>query len=129
MRRSVTLERPPDQLSDETADAVRRTSLASERTELAWWRTGLTALAVALGVGRVIPGLDKSATHWPYEIVGVLFAMYGVAVIAYGSRRRTELERAFAEGRLDHPPRFAHSVLVAAAIALGLLTALLIVVD
>lgn len=31
-------------------DASRRTYLAGERTQLAWWRTGLTALAVALGL-------------------------------------------------------------------------------
>ena len=47
--------------SAEDVDATRRTYLASERTELAWWRTGLTALAVALGVGRVVPGLDENA--------------------------------------------------------------------
>jgi uncharacterized membrane protein YidH (DUF202 family) len=51
---------PPD-----AVDATRRTHLASERTELAWWRTGLAALAVAVGVGRVVPGLDRGATHWP----------------------------------------------------------------
>jgi putative membrane protein len=46
-------------------DASRRTYLAGERTQLAWWRTGLTALAVALGVGRVVPELSKSAARWP----------------------------------------------------------------
>ena len=50
----------------EVADATRRTLLASERSELAWWRTGLTALAVALGVGRVVPELNRSAVRWPY---------------------------------------------------------------
>ena len=39
---------------NETIDASRRTRLASERTELAWWRTGLTALAFALGIAVVI---------------------------------------------------------------------------
>ena len=33
----------------ETADALRRTRLANERTYLAWWRSALTALAVAVG--------------------------------------------------------------------------------
>jgi uncharacterized membrane protein YidH (DUF202 family) len=28
-------------------DAIRRTRLANERTYLAWWRSGLTALAVS----------------------------------------------------------------------------------
>ncbi|MGZ5314068.1 MAG: DUF202 domain-containing protein, partial [Solirubrobacterales bacterium] len=48
---------------DEARDATRRTRLANERTQLAWWRTGLTALAVAVGIGRVIPELDPSATR------------------------------------------------------------------
>ena len=54
-------------------DATRRTDLASERTELAWWRTGPAALALAVGVGRVVPGLDPGATHWPYALVGIGF--------------------------------------------------------
>lgn len=32
----------------------RRTLLANERTYLAWWRTGLTTLTVALAVARVV---------------------------------------------------------------------------
>src|ERR1043166_8707504 len=58
--------RPPDAAEsavverggiDEARDATRRTRLASERTYLAWWRTGLTAFAVAFGAGRVVPEL------------------------------------------------------------------------
>jgi putative membrane protein len=110
----------------DVADATRRTHLASERTELAWWRTGLTALAVALGVGRVVPGLDHGSTRWPYELLGVLFALYGVAVIAYGSSRRGVVERALAEGSYPSPPRFARGALAGAGVALGLLTVVLI---
>jgi putative membrane protein len=112
--------------SPDTVDATRRTHLASERTELAWWRTGLTALAVALAVGKVIPGLDQESTRWPYELVGVGFAAYGVAVFAYGSHRRNAVERALTEGRFPDQPRFAHGALTAAGVGLGLLTALLI---
>ena len=68
-------------------DATRRTRLAAERTELAWWRTGLTALAVALGVGRVIPALDSSLVRWPYAALGTAFAVYGIALICFGSVR------------------------------------------
>ena len=60
-----------------TGDA-RRTSLANERTQLAWWRTGLTALAVAIAVGRVLPDLNTDAEQWPYTAVGAAFAIYGV---------------------------------------------------
>lgn len=108
-------------------DATRRTHLASERTELAWWRTGLTALAVALAVGRLVPGLDRGSTQWPYELVGICFAVYGVAVIAYGSARRGAVERALAAGQFPEASRVAHGALAAAGVGLGLLTMLLIV--
>lgn len=111
---------------NETVDASRRTHLASERTELAWWRTGLTALAVALAVGRVIPGLDPGVERWPYEAVGVCFAIYGVAVLAYGSHRRRTVEKALAKGRFPNPQPYAHGALVAGGVILGLLTVILI---
>ncbi len=110
-------------------DATRRTLLASERTELAWWRTGLTALAVALAVGRIVPGLDSSSQRWPYVLAGICFALYGVAVIAYGSIRRGAVEQALAEGRFPRSPRLAHAALAAGGVVLGLLTIVLILLD
>jgi putative membrane protein len=114
---------------EEAIDATRRTMLASERTELAWWRTGLTALAVALAVGRVVPGLDQTSQRWPYVAIGICFAVYGVAVLAYGSIRRRAVESALAEGRFPGSPRLAHGALVAGGIVLGLLTVVLILLD
>src|SRR5918912_1255659 len=83
---------------DEAQDATRRTRLANERTYLAWWRTGLTSLAVSLAAGRVVPTLAHK-TAWPYEIVGAGFALLGVACIVNGYQREREIERALAEGR------------------------------
>lgn len=111
------------------ADASRRTRLANERTELAWWRTGLTALAVALGVGRVVPELNNSTVRWPYVLVGVGFALWGVLAIAQGSRRSASVERALAAGRFPGPPGWAHAALSVGGIVLGLLTAILILLD
>jgi putative membrane protein len=120
-------EKVPERMTQSQAvDATRRTVLATERTELAWWRTGLTALAVALAVGRVVPGLDHSTSRWPFDVVGVCFAVYGIAAIAYGSMRRTAVERALAEGAFPPPSRYAHGALAAGGVALGLLTVLLI---
>jgi putative membrane protein len=107
-------------------DATRRTYLAGERTQLAWWRTGLTALAVALGVGRVVPELAGHSVRWPYVIAGVGFALWGICAIAYGSVEREAMDRALREGRFNEVPVWPLRTLTVAGIALGLLTALLI---
>ncbi len=69
----------------------RQTILANERTQLAWWRTGLTSIAVALAVGRVLPDLSGTGSRWAYTLVGMGFAIYGIAMIAYGTRRARTL--------------------------------------
>ena len=71
--------RPAGAPSTRSRDATRRTRLANERTYLAWWRTGLTALAVSLAAGRIVPTLAHK-TAWPYELAGAGFAVLGVAL-------------------------------------------------
>src|SRR5882672_1927040 len=82
---------------DEARDATRRTRLATERTYLAWWRTGLTAFAVSFGAGQLVPELSKGAKR-PFETIGVAFAVVGVAFVVQGYRRQRQLERALAGG-------------------------------
>jgi putative membrane protein len=103
-------------------DAERRTRLAGERTQLAWWRTGLTAIAVGVGIGRIVPELDTTATEWPYVALGLGFALYGAAMIGYGVMRGRSVEEAVRRGGFS---RLAPSIaigLAAAGIALGVLT-------
>jgi putative membrane protein len=119
----------PDPNPANLVDATRRTYLAGERTQLAWWRTGLTALAVALGVGRVVPELAGTSSRWPYVVAGVGFALWGVVALAYGTGNRQAMERALSEGRFNEGPRWALRALTLAGIVLGLLTALLILLD
>ncbi len=94
----------PAQPPEPRDSAPRRTYLAAERTQLAWWRTGFAAIAVALAVGRVVPELAEASTSWPYVAIGVAFAVYGVLAILYGSQRMRAYERG-----LDIPPQFAAS--------------------
>jgi putative membrane protein len=109
-------------------DATRRTRLAGERTQLAWWRTGLTAIAVALAVGRVIPDLG-GGVRWPYTLVGAGFALYGVALIVYGTVRVREVEAALSRGEYSSPSdRFLGAITVAGAV-LGVATLVLILID
>ena len=107
----------------------RRTRLAGERTQLAWWRTGLAALAVALGVGRVVPELDPSALRWPYSVAGVGFALWGIAALAYGTVQRAEVEKAIDQDEVREPHAWPLFALTLLGIALGLLTATLILLD
>jgi putative membrane protein len=82
---------------DEARDATRRTRLANERTYLAWWRTGLTTFAVSLAAGKLVPELS-SGTSWPFEAIGVAFAVVGVLFIGYAYVRQKQVEDALARG-------------------------------
>ena len=83
---------------DQALDATRRTRLANERTYLAWWRTGLTALAVSLAAGKVVPQLANETRTWPYQVIGAGFALIGIACIGYGLRRERQVEAALMRG-------------------------------
>ena len=78
-------------------DASRRTRLASERTYLAWWRTGLTALAVSLAAGKLVPELSSGAA-WPFEAIGVAFALVGLLFVTYAYVRQRRIEEALKRG-------------------------------
>ena len=85
----------------EVRDATRRTRLATERTYLAWWRTGLTALAVSVAAGKLLPELASGAA-WPYQTLGAAFALVGLLFIAYAHVRQQRVEKALARG--DYAP-------------------------
>jgi putative membrane protein len=113
-------------LSDrETFDAARRTRLANERTYLAWWRTGLTALAVAIGIGRIVPGVSD-VTNWPYQLVGAGFGLLGVACMVVGRFRARAVERAVDRGEFAPLDTRLEQALLGAGIALGLASVFLV---
>ncbi len=109
-------------------DVTERTTLAGERTLLAWWRTGLASLAVAIAVGRVVPELASTTTIWPYTFMGVAYAAYGVALIIYGSARGRDVELAARSGELSRTRPAVMRWLALAGIALGLGTVGLIII-
>jgi|SRR5215210_1201626 len=103
---------------DEAGDATRRTRLANERTYLAWWRTGLTAFAVSLGAGKLVPALTDEPS-WPYLAVGIGFALLGTAFVAYGLRRLREVDAAIARGEYAAPDARMLGLLTALGVVLG----------
>jgi putative membrane protein len=107
-------------------DATRRTRLANERTYLAWWRTGLTSLAVCVGLGRVVPSLSNS-TRWPYEVLGVGYGLLGIGFIAAGYLRTRGVEGALDRGGFVPLAGRMTSVLTAAGVVLGAATVVVLI--
>jgi putative membrane protein len=106
-------------------DALRRTRLANERTYLAWYRTGLTALAVGIGIGRVLPAVTDSA-EWGFELVGAGYGLLGLAFISAGFLRTRDVERALDHGGYAPFSGALSLALVAAGLVLGAATFLLV---
>ena len=118
-------ENPTVAKSAAELDQERRTSMAAERTWLAWWRTALGATAGALAVGRFAPKLLGVAA-WPYVLLGCGYAALAIGLSIVGARRQRDLERAL---RTDsHAPLTFRTVAVftVGGVALTLLTIVLL---
>jgi putative membrane protein len=115
---AIDREPPGSGSFDAAGDATRRTYLANERTYLAWWRTGLTCLGVAIAVGKIVPGLT-SGPSWAYEVLGVSFAVLGVVFIAYGAVRMRSVREHVRRGEYVHPDERLVAVLTVAGMLLG----------
>ena len=106
--------------------APRRTRLAAERTYLAWLRTGLTEITVALAVGRVIPAL-VGGSRLAYAILGAGYGVMGAFVIGYALLRVRRVDAALdanAAVRQDWPALVAFTV---AGLVLAVATVALVV--
>jgi inner membrane protein YidH len=106
-------------------DATHRTRLASERTYLAWWRTGLTTFAVAVGVGRLTPALTHHH-RWPYVALGAAFGVVGVGFVLLAHLRTRAVEAALRRGEFAVFSDRLSLALTAAGAALGVATVLLV---
>jgi putative membrane protein len=113
---------------DEAGDATRRTRLANERTYLAWWRTGLTAFAVSVGSGKLVPALASGAT-WPYTAIGIGFAAVGVFCSGYAFWRYREVEDAISRGEFARPGEGLVAVLSGLGAVLGLLLVVVLLTE
>jgi putative membrane protein len=108
-------------------DYSRRTLLANERTFLAWWRTGLTAITAGLAAAQVVPKLSGSTNQWAYTTLGAVLAALGVVALAYGDHRRRAVIRALERGEFDNPSTLVTSVMTGAGVLTGLGLIVLIV--
>jgi len=110
-------------------DGLRRAQMAAERTYLAWWRTALATVAVALAIGRVLPEVLPAGTTWPYVVVGTGWGVLAVAIAAYAPIRQRSLRRAIDEGGYVHPHAAMLSALSIGGIVLTIASVVLIVIS
>ena len=118
----------PPQVATATSDLdqVRRTSMAAERTWLAWWRTSLGATAGALAIGRFAPQLLNVAP-WPYIVLSCGYASLAVGLLIVGAQRQRELEHGLRTGG-DSPLRFSTvGLFTVGGIALAVMTIVLVI--
>jgi inner membrane protein YidH len=109
-------------------DVTRRTWLAAERTWLAWWRTGIAVAAVAIAIGRFLPGL-AGGTQWPYRILGLGYGALGIAILVIGAVRQRSASLGLERG--EYAPLSSPVVMwmTAGAIVLALATMLLVAIN
>lgn len=132
-RRGVDPDTPhPGRRADDTGLgtdlAPRRTPMAAERTYLAWLRTGLGALAVAIAVGRLAPAL-LGGSHSAYALLGAGYGVLGVFFIVYAVWRAKRLDAALAAGI---PVRFdwwALAVTTVIGLALAMATIVMVLAE
>ena len=115
---------PGDDLTD---SAPRRTWLAAERTYLAWLRTGLGALGIALAVGRLLPALID-AEHVAFGLLGVGYGVLAVFLLVMAAYRAQRVRAALAAQRPLPPDTWTIWVLTAASLVLAVGTIALVVV-
>lgn len=93
----------PERTIPGIGDGVRRAQMAAERTYLAWWRTALATVAMAVAIGRVLPAVLDAGSAWPYLAVGGAWGLLAVAIAAYAPVRQIRLRRAIERGDYEHP--------------------------
>jgi len=122
------VEKRPTDAEGLTDSAPRRTWLAAERTYLAWLRTGLGALGLALAVGRLLPALID-ASQVAFGLLGAGFAALGVFLLVLAAYRAQRTRAALAAGRPLPLDVWAIWVLTVVSLVLAVATIVLVVAE
>ena len=104
---------------------LRRTWLAAERTYLAWLRTGLGAIGVALAVGRLIPALI-GGPRVAYAALGAGWAVLGAFMLVHSLTRARRIAAALNVDGPIPPDWWAVIAITAASLALAVATLVIV---
>ncbi len=108
--------------------APRRTWLAAERTYLAWLRTGLGTLGLALAVGRLLPAL-VDASHVVFGLLGAGYGVLGVLFLVFGALHMQGIRSSLADDRPLPTSVWSLWILTALSIVLAVVTIFLVLVE
>jgi len=108
--------------------APRRTWLAAERTYLAWLRTALGALGLALAVGKLLPAL-LDVSHLEFGLLGAGYGIFAVFLITVATYRTLRVRAALEEGRPLPTDAWTIWSLTIVSAALAILTVIVVVAE
>jgi putative membrane protein len=108
--------------------APRRTWLAAERTYLAWVRTALGALGMAVAVGRLLPALAQ-VSHVTFGLLGAAYGVFGVLLLLLAAYRSRGIRAALAAQDPLPEHGWTLNVITGFGLVLAVLTIALIVVE
>jgi putative membrane protein len=129
MWQDAAMEERPTADPDRRIDAFRRTHLANERTYLAWLRSGLTAVAVGLGVAKFLPDLPNAGATWPYIVLGGAFCVLGILMMVTGIQRLRHVNRALERGEFGELDERLASQIGVLTVVLAVATIAIIIFD
>jgi putative membrane protein len=122
------METPPTDAAKLADSAPRRTWLAAERTYLAWLRTGLGALGLALAVGRLLPALID-ASHVVFGLLGAGYGLLGILALVLGAYRARRVREALTEGHALPVDAWSLWALTAISVVLAVVTIVLVFME
>jgi uncharacterized membrane protein YidH (DUF202 family) len=108
--------------------APRRTWLAAERTYLAWVRTALGALGMALAVGRLLPALTD-VSHVAFGLLGAAYGVFGLILVLLAAYRSASVRNSLAAQQPLPEHAWTLWLVTAFALVLGAFTIVLVLVE
>ena len=108
--------------------APRRTWLAAERTYLAWVRTALGALGMALAVGRLLPALTD-VSHVAFGLLGAAYGLFGLVLLLLAAYRSVGIRASLAAQQQLPEHAWTLWLVTVFALALGAFTIVLVLVE
>ena len=106
-------------------DSRARTHLANERTFLAWFRTGLTVIALGIAGEQLLVQVGRGSAL--VSLLGIVVIVSGIVILVTGRARYVESRRSIDAGEY-RPASSAINLSVAVFAAAGVLAVVYIAV-